>query len=257
MAIVIRSMDTGQEREIKNNLISCGPVHWFPDGQSLLTAAARDRTRRQVDYVRIDVRTGETSVLLRSAGGRESYRPDPSPDGKTIFFTRTQGDTDRRTTVLAYEIETGQERELFRLAKGRLTSSVLVSPDGHQLAFVEWEGSSVRSVKIVPSAGGEPRELLKAQDREVIPGNEALAWAKDGQYLFVSKMTFPGGVSEILRVPVVGGEVQRTGITMKQIFLGDAHTDGRRIAFYAGPMRETVQEVWAMENFLPAVEAGR
>ncbi len=254
LVIVIRNVPTGEEREIKTNLIQRGPVHWFPDGQSLLVPAYRAR-RQPLEYYRIDLRTGAETVVRRSAGGSDSNRPDLSPDGRTIFFTHTEGGADRRTVVLSYDMESGQEKQLFQVENGRYTSSVLVSPDGRQFAYVEWSGGHANAVSVAPVSGGEPRRVFQVQRPLTLPGNEALAWTRDSRHLLVSKTVRPERSSEVLRVPIAGGEPQQTGITMKQIYFGDAHPDGRHIAFYAGPLRETAKEIWVMENFLPDVGA--
>ena len=52
-------------------------------------------------------------------------------------------------------------------------------------------------------------------------------------------------------MPVEGGEAQRSGLAMERIGLGGLHPDGRRIVFDSGQRKESVREVWVMENFLP------
>jgi Tol biopolymer transport system component len=263
LSIVIRSLETGGEREIPTRPRQIHPARWFPDGRSLL-AAFWDGSRKSVDYYRIDVRTGEASLLRRGKGGgpfgpdQNPLRPDLSPDGKTIFFLQREraGSEVLSARVLAYDVETAQEKEILRLA-GRFGGSVFVSPDGRQLAFADLNlktGSS--TVNVVPVGGGGVREVLRVELPARIAGSSGLAWTPDGRHVLVPVLPKyaggpqPGAATELLRVPVAGGKAQKLGLAMERIGLGGVHPDGRRIVFDSGQPRESAQEVWAMENFL-------
>ena len=264
LSIVIRSVETGEEREIPTRPRQLHPAHWFPDGRSLV-AAFWDGSRKSVDYYRLDVHTGEASLLRRGKGGgpfRPDYnllRPDLSPDGKTLFFSQREraGSAIVSTRVLACDIETAHEREILRLDGERFVGGIFVSPDGRQLAFAEVNlkaGSS--TVNVVPAGSGEAREVLKVELPARIFGSGGLAWTPDGRHLLVPilpKFTGgpePGAASELLRVPVAGGKAQNVGLAMDRIGLGGVHPDRRRIVFDSGQRRESAQEVWVMENFL-------
>ena len=254
LVIVVRSMETGEEREIPTRLAQCGPVHWFPDGLALLAQAYPDAKRDRIDYYRIDIRSGEASLIRRSEGGYESQRPDLSPDGKTIFFTHTERDSSggRRRSLMAYEIETQQDTEIYRVGEGKpFASNVLVSPDGRQLAFIARGDDPNWAVIVMPAEGGSPRELLRVQQPDFLRPN-GLTWMPDGHHLLVSKFNGPSGpITELLRVPVEGGDAQKLGLAMERIEFGDVHPDGQRIAFSSGQRKDSVREVWVMENFLP------
>jgi TolB protein len=266
LVIVIRSVETGEEREISTRLRQLHPVHWFPDGRSLLVAAFRDDRRKRVDYHRVDVRTGETSLIRRgkriSPFGSDRMRlwPDLSPDGETIFFAEREleGSEIVSTSLLAYHIETGQEKEVLRLGEGRRIGPVFVSPDGRQLAFADLDSKTGSStVKVLPVGGGEAREVLKVELPERVRGPSGLAWTPDGRHLLVPILPkfaggpVPGAITELLRVPVEGGEAQKSGLAMARFGLGGVHPDGRRIVFDSGQPKDQVREVWVMENFLP------
>ena len=61
---------------------------------------------------------------------------------------------------------------------------------------------------------------------------------------------------ELWRIPIAGGEPQRTGLSMKGMRLVAAHPDGRRIAFdNSGDDSGAPGEVWVLENFLAAAES--
>jgi Tol biopolymer transport system component len=265
LSIVIRSVETGEEREIPAPPRQLHPVRWFPDGRSLLVTSW-DGTRKSVDDYRIDVGTGEAHLLRRGKGSgpfgpdANPLRPDLSPDGRTIFLSQREraGAGIVSTRVLAYDIESAQEKEVLRLGEGRFISSVFVSPDGRQLAFAEanLEGGPA-TVNVMPVEGGEVREVLRVQLPATVFGPFGLAWTPDGRHLLVSILPkYTGGLvrgamTELLRVPIAGGKAQKLGLAMERIELGGVHPDGRRIVFDSGQPRESAQEVWVMENFLP------
>jgi Tol biopolymer transport system component len=265
LVIVIRSLETGEEREISTRLRQFHPVHWFPDGRSLLVATFRDNSRKRVDYHRIDVRTGEARLIRRGRvvssfpSDHNPLRPDLSPDGEAIFFAQRErvGSEIVSTSVLAYDIETGREKEILRLGEGRRTGPVIVSPDGRRLAFAELDSKTGSStVEVMPASGGEAHEVLKVELPQRIVGPSGLAWTPDGRHLLVPILPrWTGGPepgpTELLCVPVEGGEAQKLGLAMEGIGLGGVHPDGRRIVFDSGQRRESAKEVWVMENFLP------
>ena len=60
---------------------------------------------------------------------------------------------------------------------------------------------------------------------------------------------------ELWRVPVVGGEPQRTGLSMEGMSGFSVHPDGRRIAFETGGgRRRAPNELWVLENIPGAAE---
>jgi Tol biopolymer transport system component len=265
LVIVIRSVETGEEREIPTKLRQLHPVHWFPDGRSLLVAAFRDDSRKRVDHYRIDVRTGEASLIRRGKRvglswlDRMRLRPDLSPDGETIFFAQREleGSEIASISFLTYHIETGREKEILRLGEGRRIGPVFVSPDGRQLAFAETDSKAGSStVRVMPVSGGEAREVLKVELPEWVRVPRGLAWTPDGRHLLVPilptrALPWSGAITELVLVPVEGGEAQKSGLALARIGLGGVHPDGRRIVFDSGQRRESAQEVWVMENFLP------
>jgi Tol biopolymer transport system component len=244
-AIVIRSFETRSERQLSTSLILFGGIRWFPDGRSLLVSAFRAERDWRIDCYRVSITSGETSRLMQTA----TPWPALSPDGKTIFFNAGG-------SLRAYEVETGKERELYRHAAGlRVRQSLHVSPSGDKVAFVEYAASSPHDsiVKIVPTAGGQARNLLRVTQPGSIAGNRALAWTPDGAYLLVVRMNAgdPPATSdvayELLRVPAAGGSPQTQRLAGRMHSL-DIHPDGKRIAYIALSQTPT-NEIWMVEGF--------
>ena len=114
-------------------------------------------------------------------------------------------------------------------------------------------------LKVMPAAGGEPRELLRVHRPDFFNfGNySALAWTTDGRELIFGKRTAASGTSvELWRISAEGGEPQSLGLAMIQLSHLRVHPDGRRIVFDARePPPADPGQVWVMENFLPELSA--
>ena len=250
LSIVIHSLQSGKERELSNNLIKYGGLQWFPDAHSLLVSALRAPKDFRFDYYRIEIETGETSLILQRENGSGTPWPGLSPDGKTIYFTYFDHGEPSNAFIFSYQIETQQEKELYRIGPGRRErQSIVVSPDGQQLAFVDHEGpwpiSSV--VKVIPAGGGQVRELFRIPWPGFIPGNRALEWTSDGHRLLLVK--FSSDIGELLLIPVEGGESKEIELTEKHLESPGMHPDGKQVV-YSARSKSPATEVWVMENFL-------
>jgi len=250
LTIVIKSVKTGEERDLSVKLDQNSPVRWFPDGKSFLVrTTSRERAGRQPGFYRINAESGEVSLIKRVAG-LSSVRPELSPDGKAIFCV--QGETGKPERIMVHQMETGEEKELYRSVSPRSIGGqhLALSPDGRQLAFV-LRDSATRSaaIKIIPAAGGEVRELAAGPRYLDV---ETGGWSPDGRYLFIVMGRRP---SQLWRISVAGGEPQKLDVSMQRLRFPAVHPDGRRIVFDAGARRDSNREVWVMENFLPAPKA--
>jgi Tol biopolymer transport system component len=266
----IRSAQTGEERRLRlDGLIRHGghgfDPRWSPDGRFILAdARERDYAGPLMDsqgLYRIDVQTGSFTPLVQTTAtiaGIDS--PTWSPDGRVIYERRPPlGD---RSRIVARDLETGEEKELYRAVPPAHvhhwpTSNLAVSPDGQRLAFVWSDAKNVEratALMVLPSAGGEPRELLRAQDPAVIG---VPAWTPDSRHILYARSVWGEKPTfELWRISADGGEAQNLGLVMEGLEpCGlSVHPDGKRIAFTAGTDRE---EVWVLKDFLPAVKTGK
>jgi len=209
---------------------------------------------------RIDVQTGSVTPLVQASAIRGYNRiesPAWSPDGRVIFERRPP------QRILTQNLETGEEKELYRPVPPAQvhhwpTSNLAVSPDGQRLAFVWSDAKTVErttALMVLPTAGGEPRELLRAQDpaRIGVP-----VWTPDSRHIIYARsVAGEKGMFEYWRISAEGGEPQNLGLKMEaRVPYGlSVHPDGKRIAFTAGTERRT--EVWVLKNFLPALETAK
>jgi Tol biopolymer transport system component len=205
----------------------------------------------------MDVESGKATPLVQTGVSPEWNNMLWSPDGKAIFYLRQEsGGT--TPSIVVRDFQTGREREVCRASGGSSINSFAVSPDGRWVVFRFFDQTAgLVGLKIVPSAGGALRELVRLEKGENIPGFGPLAWSPDGsQVLFTKGGTSPQGMRfELWRVPAEGGEPQRTDLVMDGLRDVRVHPDGRRITFSAG--RPESAEVWVMENFLPALKAAK
>jgi Tol biopolymer transport system component len=245
--VCIRSLETGEERDLLPKLNFIWTPRWSPDGRSILLLARDTKERRGLSLM--DVQSGDVTPLLQAAEGEYVGRPMWSPDGKAILYERTEPSS-KKVSIVVRELETGQEREVCRESSDSL-DSFDVSPNGKWLVYNLFDqATSSAALKVVPSRGGVPRELVRVLEQS---GTDltGLAWTRDGLHVLFTKLptSFQHQKSELLRVSAEGGEPQQVGLAMELLRDVRVDPDGRRIVFTAGPNMQF--EVWVMENFLP------
>ncbi len=234
-------------------------MRWSPDGRSILLVGwdSVDPDNRQGVY-QLDVETGDVTPIVQIARGVYVGQAVWSPDGKVIFYNRANTTT-QRAQILARNLETGQETELHGTAGGTLGGGLAISPDGQHLAFASslTAATGAKALSVIPTAGGEPRELHRVQGPESI-NEKVVAWTPDGRYVVFGKQTptkddTQGSTTRFWRVPAAGGEPEALGLTIEDPLDLRFHPDGRRIAFTS---RVDMDEIWVMENFLSPDASG-
>ena len=252
--VIVQSMVTGEERslaKIQANLF--GTPKWFPDGKSLLMA-----DRVPIQYLQIDAQTGSARVLAKDLEG-----PIPtvalSRDGKSLFYSSAKkpAKSHEVLTLIKRDLDSGRETELYRTESwGYGLFELAVSPDGTQIAFlvnvngVNVNGKPERQLTIVPTAGGQAREIYRGNYYEISPS--ACAWTHDGRYLLFRAADADSG--RLQAVPVAGGNARPLDISMPGLRSPSVSPDGRRIAFTAGASRE---ELWVVRNLLTSQQPSR
>jgi len=251
--IVIQSLETGQERELTlspklSHKYGAPRLRWAPDGRSILIQGRIETG--QGGIFRADIETGKLITVVTAGpdptapnwqgycyhyDGAHDYAtfPEWSADGKTVFFIRGHTDrTHRRRTqrrFMACDLETGEERVIYRDPEGVVRDfDPAVSPDG-QLVVI----GDKKSLAILPTTGGEPRELVKFDgDRSFW---WSTGWTPDSRHVLYVK--FDREKSELWRIAAEGGQPERLGklsgglpIQVSQVRM---HPDGRQVAFHA------------------------
>ena len=240
--ITIRSLETGEEREIPLRLSHLGDrsmLWWSPNGSSLLMPASDAEDR--VGLYLIDANTGAISPVVQTRADDPVWAAAWSADGSTVFYSRLAiyGGVSR---VMARELDSGDERELYRGS----VYALAVSPDGTELALIDYGRSMGRPrLLVLPLEGGEARELIaEPGGYRVLDWHYGLAWVPDGTGLLY------GREDQVWHVSATDGSRRKTELTIEGGHFR-LHPDGRRIAFASGS--PDTWEVWVMENFLPPV----
>ena len=253
----IRSVESGEIRELPIALNFFMEPRWSPDARWLV-AGGRDLKRRRGIY-RFDAETGAASFI---APARNTSRVEVSPDGKKIYY----GDPENRGSYIERDLASGETREIIRTSSSKRAGNKELSPDGRYAATVIWdEAAKATTVLLIPIAGGEPRELLRVSQPERFRLYANVTWTPDSQAIIVVKIIGKTGTellsrnfredeirsSELWLVPVGDGEARKLDIDIAgwKSYGIRLHPNGRQIAFIAGKQS---QEVWSLENFLPA-----
>ena len=241
--LAIRSVETGQVRELRPNLSIVFLPRWAPDGRSLVFEGTDFQGRHAV--YRIDAATGETTPIAFSSPERRLQTPQWSPDGKKIYYTVNPY---RDAALIERDLASGSERELIRREGLRYPG---VSPDGRYVAGTSLDPSGKSSsLLLIPIDGGEPRELLRVTAPQSFW--PMVAWMPDGRGVVVRKMLSESenASQELWLVPVGGGQPRQLEIDTRNLNVSpiSVHPDGRQVAYLGG---EQKKEVWVLENFLP------
>src|SRR6266550_672769 len=170
--------------------------------------------RRRHLYV-LDVESGKTTML--TSGDYDELLPAWSPDGKAlVFVSKRRPDFDRDSNWDLYVIDAGgggaAPRQLTTFDgpdnDPDTESRPTWSPDGRSIAYLQGGPLkliyyAVQKLAVVPAAGGAPRILTAALDRNVA----SPAWSGDGASItFLLEDDRTVGVA---RVPAAGGTIER------------------------------------------------
>jgi Tol biopolymer transport system component len=251
-AIRVKDMNSGTERVLTRDIIPfnlSGP-RWMPDGRSILIfgtdreVARGDRPETPPGLLRIDVETGEITRLFEVSpdeGGKFGINWVPTADGRGVIYLYG-GRLVRR------DLESEREEELFQHPD--LQSGLHLSPDGSELLFKVPDSTVPRGKRlmIMPSVGGEPRELL------TIGGAGSAVnfnWSLDGQHIFFFQRE-EGGTA-IMRVPREGGDPERLWETDERILGFPLSPDHRKVGII---IQTNEAEIWVMENLVAVLKEG-
>lgn len=257
LTLVILSIETGEAKDIPVKLnLSPFRIIWHPSGKSVFVGTIDTPERGLLSNYLVDLQTGDHR-LVRSHSRPVPGAGDISPDGKTLFFF-TGGEPKLRGGIISCDVETGKQREIARipdLAAGGFPI-LRVSPDSKYLALrVPMDGGQWMALRLVPATGGEWRELCRFPRSDFADDADDLAWTPDGSNLLILRNTGKKAIPELWRIPVAGGEPQRTGLSAENMGIVAPHPDGRRIAFESGYRGVEANELWVLENIPAAAKS--
>ena len=244
--LVVRNLTSGEERAYPldlqiNTLYFNGPA-WLGDSRSVLVSG-RTNQSRNMSWHRVDLASGrvEDTAQLPGAGGKTS------PDGR-FFFAQAGGNSSQLVRINLETRETTALQEA--LPSESAFVSPAISPDGKQVAYVRVGGAAKPDqpeIFIIDASGGQPRPVFRYPSAPSYNLVNTLGWAADRRHILFARE------GEIWRVPVDGGQAERTGISLNGLIKGpQVSPDGRSVYFTA---LGTEQQIFALENFLPTLTA--
>jgi Tol biopolymer transport system component len=249
--ITVRSMETGETREIRPRYRRGSVARWSPDGSHWLETGWDGNHRNLLSL--IDVRTGETELLRKFDGDTVCCNwYDWSPDGRTVYY---KADLRAEYWLASMDVETGTERILYKVEQPffiPIWNSV--SPDGREMAFWLFDlNERIGQLLVIPTTGDpgkvEPREIVRLEGFANTPPAAGVAWTPDGRHLLFIRREGDTEIGRLWRVPATGGEPEPLGFAREGMStLPDFHPDGRTLAFAEG---QGSMEIWVMENYLP------
>jgi len=248
-AVSIQSIETGKMQEFPSKLLrNMASPRWSPDGRSILVGGWDLKGKKGI--WRIDTQSGIFTLIVPPANDTENFyfltTNEWSRDGKAIFLGRF---SNKQTFIMQREIESGTEKELYR--GSGLLWSLSCSPDGKWLAIMNRGTGGF--LRIMPAAGGEPRELYRVKEEDSILG---IRWAPDGKYILFEQKQAEEKKYSWWRIHMEGGEPQKLGLEWDSGFYTSFHPDGRHIVFSSPDSISENSGNWVMENFLPEYTAG-
>jgi Tol biopolymer transport system component len=255
--IVIRSLDTGRERNVVQKLRLVAPisgVSWSADGRSLYVTGGNGKGLYGI--FRIDAQTADASILFKSTPQLSFAHAEELAQGN-IFVVHRHEVGKKTQQLVAHNLKSGQERVLFQVAEPANVSGFAVSPDGRQVAFTTGgEPGGVSDLRVVPVAGGDARVLFHLKAPKELAHSGALAWTRDGKYIVFGKGTtlWTQRKVELYEISAEGGEPRDLELSMPAVQRLHIHPDGHRLLFESDGHSA---EVWAIRNILPALKASR
>jgi len=249
-ALLIRSVETGQTRDVAPKLQRPNISDWSPDGQKF---AAMGGSPQGQGVFLVDVQTGDVQTVMLWSPGTipATIYDDPhfSPDGRKLYYRRRMRPAQTvEYAVMEHDLVTGQARVV--LTEDGL-SGIRPSPDGRFLAYgtVDEAGSKDTFIRIRPVGAGETREvrILSSQASLCHP----LDWLKDASALVYhcDPPQQTGGEAVTWILPMADLKPRKLDLGFSEV-MASIHPDGKRIAFSV--RRSNATELHVLENFLPA-----
>lgn len=266
--ICVRDLETEKEQEFYPRHVNLMDLKWSPDGRFLYTRASdrpsSDFGSEFFNYMicKVDTKTGEVLTVTQSEEdenhkiNRFIHSIDCATDGKSIFYVAEDWRKEKKCQLIQRKLQTGLEKTLYSVASPDRFFIISRSPDGKYLALTESDENLGRIIKIVPTGGGEVRELLNFKpDTGFIP---YCAWTNDGNHVLFTKSM--KDLTEIWSVPILGGDPQmlgfkkgRLGFNQGRVYHLTVHPCKPYVAFSSYSQQEP--EIWMIKNFLPVENA--
>jgi len=242
----VQNVKTGEDRELAGDYEVRYPS-WLSDGKTILVIGFDDTRHKEKDYnggvYLIDVKNGNATAIVEFPPVGDRWWTGSiavwSHDENSVFYINGG-------KLLKRDLKTGTERLLYE--DEFLTRILALSPDGQKLVFgLDDRNQEISNLLIMPSSGGEAKELCRIQGLDKIGG---ATWSADGRFILFLERKDKG--SSLSRISLEGGESQIVWEPNKDLMSFSIHPSGKQIAFSTILLES---EVYVMENFLPDEES--
>ena len=261
--LVIRSLDSGQERVFRHAGIGNTPPRWLRDGKALMVyiTPAGDDGRPGGSFYRVDVDTGSfTRMFAKDApDGVRSNAAVLSPDSRTLYLPVRAHAKARWTRIVKVDMETGVESGALTLPAPGLDGNigVALNPDGNMLAIHTDDGR----ILTMRADGGDYRQVSGPWPPG--PGGgwpDLMKWTPDGRFIFFAAENAEKSGWHLMKIASAGGEPVLEGLDSSRfvssaplprlqprtLFNLDLSVDGRRTAFSLRAL--PAYDVWALDE---------
>ena len=242
--IVLRSLKTGEERDIPHEFRQIYLIQWQSDG-GRLTVRGRDVGPAPWNGpLDVDVVTGQARRLT-DMEGRGLMLPAFTPDGTQILHRNSSRS---RESIYSYSVADGSVHALPGVFERGVFS---LSPDGQRIAqTVRAPGRSQLNleIRLHRVANGDVDVLWTTDESE--PFGRVATWAPDGTALLLRKKEPQAGeyMWRLWVVPVDGSAPVATELVYEPspgVSPVDIHPDGTRIVYSEG---DAYSQFWAVHN---------
>jgi Tol biopolymer transport system component len=259
-AVMIRAVESGEERAYPIPLLGLQQVRWLPDSSGVIVFVRGDSNAQGGFMYSLDLRSGEYKRLVAIPAGRSGVVA-VSPDGKSLYVGE-EGANARE--IFCVDLASGSERSIGMLPSGGGTPGLSISPDGTSLVAQTWADQPKRLGRliIVKTDGSGTRELLSS-----FPADRTLSvvrWTADGRHILYFT-TAENGDWRLMRISPTGGQPEFAGLDSTKLtgtvripppgpfspLSMDASPDGAQIVFAFRPALHT--ELWTLDNVLSVV----
>jgi len=246
-AIVIRSLESGEEEEIAHDLRGTWRLTWWPDGRRLVVQGQDERGR--YGLFDLDLSTGRTELFAETSWGATF-----TPDGKHILFRSVDAEDE---SILSYSVADGSVETL----PGSFPVTGRFSSSGKWIATIAGQTGTMpeemygNQIRLQPVTGGDGRVLWSVGDGARL--GRWTTWLPDGTALLVLKEEPEAGrdMWRLWIVPVDGSDPVATELVHEPANFGSipfsVHPDGKRIVYGEGGYE---YQLWALRN-LPLDQA--